>query len=339
MQHHIDTTNLRGLEILQALAEKGVRFFFLAGANGAGKDLHANLLEATLLFWMKVAHVSTSAALKAHSTDKNNLGRAISKANKEKLSGKGKLFPDELAFEAIALDVGNLYNSHQFETFILTGIPRGSKQPWEVARLPNCNIISLEASLSTALKRARIRVKQALQKGEKPREDDRPVIVRSRFRDHRDITLPQFQSIAKNHRTCRVKFVDANQSIRAVFSDTLKAMKCGPEVVDDCLMQLEQRKGAVKEILKDVKEELPPIPEHWPLELKFKTITQRVADELGKPVTEVFPFLGRPNHVKVITHSTSPPPQPQGTKWLAFHQDRKYRPPGSICLTPTLAQL
>lgn len=265
-----------GLALLQKLATDGVKFFCLAGANGSGKDLQADLAEILLMkcAYMRIAHVSTSSAIKHHMQDEGRLGEELRVARENEK--EGILFPDQPTIEAVTRDVNELHTRKYLNSFILSGVPRGKEQPGLLASLPNCEFLVFHIGLATAIERAFLRTEQRKIKGLPPRPDDHIPVVRSRWHEHEKVTLPAILKAGKKFGVS-VKLIDGNQPVKAVLCDVLKAMKTPSLVIDDCLSCFERREGEIAKIMEGVVDKHAPIPQHWPITKKIQAITERVA--------------------------------------------------------------
>lgn len=311
-----------GVLILEKLAELGVKFFCFTGANGSGKDLQANLAEI-LMLWntpIRIAHVSTSAAIKHHMGDDGNLGIKLRKAQQDWEKDNSILFPDTLALHALALDVAELHGKKHLNTFILTGVPRGNTQPWLMAEIPNCQFVNFNIGMGKAIRRALKRTKQRLSLGLKPREDDHGPNVIKRWKNHYKETLPTLIAASKHFKKS-VKKINGDQPIRAVLTDSLQIMGLNRRQIENCLTEFERQQiPFLAEIMKGVEDEPAPVPDHWSIPKKIEVIKARIAKTHPKPVTQA-----APKHVEVVDKVESPATTQAITnpKWERFIPHRR----------------
>ncbi len=303
-----------GILLLEKLAQLGVKFFCFTGANGSGKDLQGNLAEI-LMLWntpIRIAHVSTSAAIKNRMSDDGNLGIALKKAQQDWEKDGSILFPDTLALHALALDVAELHGKKHLNTFILTGVPRGDTQPWLMAEIPNCQFVNFNIGMGKAISRAMKRTKQRLSLGLKPREDDHGPNVIKRWKNHYEETLPSLIA-AGQHFKKPVKKINGEQPIRAVLADSLQVMGLNRSQIENCLTEFEMQKiPFLAEIMKGVEDEPAPVPDHWPVPKKIEVIKARIAKTHPKPIAQA-----APTHVEVVdkVESTAPRKVITNPKW------------------------
>ena len=111
-------------------------YLVLLGAPGAGKGTQAQRLSAEL----EIPTISTGNILRAAIKDQTPLGIQI-----ESLMGGGKLIPDEIIMEIIAV---RLTEPDCVNGFILDGIPRtiGQAEALEHLGIPINHVMSIEIS-------------------------------------------------------------------------------------------------------------------------------------------------------------------------------------------------
>ena len=171
----------------------------LFGAPGAGKDTLADQLKSFTM-------ISTGKIFRKAAEDKTELGLLA----RDKYWGKGLLCPDNITNsiikEAVDKNTGDL---------LFNGYPRSVDQAKFLNDITKIDLIlDLDVSESVATKRL-------LARG---RSDDKEDIIKQRFREYKDKTLPVSTFFIENG--CNHVYLHANRTPQEVLEEALYYVKC-----------------------------------------------------------------------------------------------------------------